>query len=90
MQHVHYHAFASLLPRVPEGLTVSSRRNFLKAGLAGLAGLSLPALLRHRDAADLAATIYRHMDVPLDAEYLDPTGRPVPIVYNGKPVEELF
>jgi hypothetical protein len=30
------------------------------------------------------------MDVPLDAEYLDPTGRPVPIVYNGKPVEELF
>jgi hypothetical protein len=40
--------------------------------------------------ADLAATIYRHVDVPLDAEYLDPTGRPVPIVYNGKPVAELF
>ena len=48
MHHAHPHAFASLLPRVPEGLTVSSRRNFLKAGLAGLAGLSLPALLRRR------------------------------------------
>ena len=28
-----------------------SRRNLLKAGLAGLAGLSLPGLLRHRAAA---------------------------------------
>jgi hypothetical protein len=35
-------------PRQPEGLTIASRRNFLKAGLAGLAGLSVPALLRHR------------------------------------------
>jgi hypothetical protein len=40
--------------------------------------------------ADLAATIFRHMNVPLDADYVDGTGRPVPIVYNGKPVEELF
>jgi uncharacterized protein (DUF1501 family) len=40
--------------------------------------------------ADLAATIYRHMGVPLDVEYLDGTGRPIPAVYNGKPVEELF
>jgi hypothetical protein len=40
--------------------------------------------------ADLAATIYRHMGVPLDAEYVDTTGRPIPIVYNGSPVEELF
>jgi hypothetical protein len=39
---------------VPEGLTVSSRRSFLKAGFAGLAGLSLPALLRHREAAAAA------------------------------------
>lgn len=39
---------------------------------------------------DLAATIYQHMGVPLDAEYLDGSGRPVPIVYNGKPVAELF
>jgi hypothetical protein len=40
--------------------------------------------------ADLAATIYRHMGVPLDASYLDPTGRPIPIVLeNGKPIHEL-
>jgi hypothetical protein len=41
-------------------------------------------------AADLAATIYQHFGVPLDAEYLDGTGRPVPIVYNGSPIHELF
>ena len=41
-------------------------------------------------AADLAATLYRHLGVPLDAEYIDGTGRPVPIVYNGSPIHELF
>jgi hypothetical protein len=40
--------------------------------------------------ADLAATIYQHMGVPLDAEYVDATGRPIPIVYNGKPIAELI
>jgi hypothetical protein len=59
MPHGHDHAFTSLLPRVPEGLTVSSRRNFLKAGLAGMAGLSLPALLRQRDAAAAGARAAR-------------------------------
>jgi uncharacterized protein (DUF1501 family) len=49
--HDHRHAFAALNAREPEGLVVASRRNFLKAGLAGLAGLSLPALLRHRACA---------------------------------------
>jgi hypothetical protein len=39
---------------------------------------------------DLAATIYRHMGVPLDASYLDPTGRPRPIVENGRPIAELL
>jgi len=38
---------------------------------------------------DIAATIYHHMDVPLDATYLDPTGRPRYIVENGKPIREL-
>jgi hypothetical protein len=33
---------------------------------------------------------YQHMGVPLDAEYVDTTGRPIPIVYNGKPIAELF
>ena len=40
--------------------------------------------------SDLAATIYRHMGVPLDATYLDPTGRPRAIVDTGKPIEALF
>jgi len=40
---------------------------------------------------DLAATIYRHMEVPLDASYLDHRGRPRPIVdNNGQPIRELF
>jgi len=40
---------------------------------------------------DLAATIYRHMDVPLDATFLDNSGRPHPIVQlNGRPIAELF
>jgi hypothetical protein len=40
---------------------------------------------------DLAATIYRHMDVPLDSVYYDHRGRPRPIVdNNGQPIRELF
>ena len=39
---------------------------------------------------DLAATIYRHMGVPLDATYLDGTGRPRFIVEHGSPIAELF
>jgi hypothetical protein len=41
--------------------------------------------------ADLAATIYHHMGVPLDATYLDHTGRPRYIVENsGRPIAELM
>jgi hypothetical protein len=40
---------------------------------------------------DLAATIFRHMDVPLDFSYLDNRGRPrVVIENNGQPLRELF
>ena len=39
---------------------------------------------------DLAATIYQHMGVPLDATYTDATGRPRFIVEQGSPVAELF
>lgn len=39
---------------------------------------------------DLAATIYRHMEVPLDTTYLDFRGRPLYIVEDGSPIEELF
>src|SRR4051794_36317238 len=52
MTHSHrHHAFGSLNPRVQEGLVVRSRRNMLKAGLAGMAGLTVPALLRERSLA---------------------------------------
>ncbi|MFO0891804.1 MAG: DUF1501 domain-containing protein [Isosphaeraceae bacterium] len=40
--------------------------------------------------ADLAATLYRHMAVPLDAFYEDGTGRPRPIVDHGEAISELF
>jgi hypothetical protein len=39
---------------------------------------------------DLAATIYRHMEVPLDGTYLNHQGRPVPIVEEGRPIAELW
>ncbi|MEC8799313.1 MAG: DUF1501 domain-containing protein, partial [Planctomycetota bacterium] len=40
--------------------------------------------------ADLAATIYRHMSVPLDTTYLDHRGRPNYVVDGGVPIGELF
>jgi hypothetical protein len=46
--HSHPHAFGWLNPAAREGLTLS-RRNLLKAGLAGFGGLTLPGLLRARD-----------------------------------------
>jgi hypothetical protein len=50
-EHCHDHAFRSFYSRMREGLVLASRRNFLKAGWAGLAGLSLPKLLRHHAQA---------------------------------------
>jgi hypothetical protein len=38
---------------------------------------------------DLAATIYRHMGVPLDGTYLDARGRPRHYVERGEPIREL-
>jgi uncharacterized protein (DUF1501 family) len=38
---------------------------------------------------DLAATIYRHFGVPLDATYTDFRGRPRNIVEDGAPIAEL-
>ncbi|HEY7426285.1 MAG TPA: DUF1501 domain-containing protein [Gemmataceae bacterium] len=49
--HTHQHAFRNFRPSEREGLTLLSRRNMLKAGLAGLAGLSVPTLLRQRACA---------------------------------------
>ena len=40
---------------------------------------------------DLAATVYRHMGVPLDATYEDTSGRPIHVVPgSGQPIKELF
>ena len=50
-RHTHSHAFHGFRPLEREGLTLLSRRNMLKAGLAGLAGLSVPGLLRQRALA---------------------------------------
>jgi hypothetical protein len=39
---------------------------------------------------DLAATIYHHMGVPLDATYTDHQGRPIYAVQDGEPIRELI
>ena len=43
--HHERHAFQNFYGDVCEGLTVRSRRGVLKAGLAGVAGLSLPEII---------------------------------------------
>jgi hypothetical protein len=50
-EHRHRHAFDQFNPLERDGLVVASRRNLLKAGLAGMAGLSVPDLLRRRAGA---------------------------------------
>ncbi len=45
------HAFGSFQGRTREGLTLIDRRGMLKAGLAGVAGLSLPRLLKAQAAS---------------------------------------
>ncbi|MCA9054941.1 MAG: DUF1501 domain-containing protein [Planctomycetaceae bacterium] len=49
--HHAQHAFSAWRPLDREGLTVVSRRNLLKVGFAGVAGLSLPTLLKAREQA---------------------------------------
>jgi hypothetical protein len=41
-----HHAFTSFNALEREGLVLLSRRNLLKASLAGIAGLTVPSLLR--------------------------------------------
>ncbi|MBX3436770.1 MAG: DUF1501 domain-containing protein [Planctomycetaceae bacterium] len=59
------HAFTHLNPLNREGVTVLSRRNMLKAGMAGMAGLSLPGLLRARAEAAAAGDSISHKSVIL-------------------------
>lgn len=49
--HLDQHAFGNFHGHVREGLTVLGRRSMLKAGLAGMAGLSLPGLMAAKEAA---------------------------------------
>jgi hypothetical protein len=40
--------------------------------------------------SDLAATVFQHLQIPLDGQWVNPQGRPVPIVTEGgQPVPEL-
>ena len=48
------HAFTALNARQREGMVVHDRRGMLKAGIAGLAGLTLPGYLKARAAATAA------------------------------------
>src|SRR5687767_8708879 len=48
--HRHPHAFGSFHASQREGLLLPSRRNLFKAGLAGVAGLTLPRLLQAQEA----------------------------------------
>ena len=54
-EHDHRNAFGFFNARSREGLVYEGRRGMLKAGLAGIAGLTLPELLRARAAPQLAA-----------------------------------
>jgi hypothetical protein len=40
--------------------------------------------------SDLAATVFRHLQIPLDSQWVSPQGRPMPIVTEGgRPLAEL-
>ena len=52
------HAFGAFGGTSREGLCLVSRRNMMKAGLAGIAGLSLPDLMQHRASAATAGQSY--------------------------------
>jgi uncharacterized protein (DUF1501 family) len=38
---------------------------------------------------DVLATLYRHLGVDTTVHYTHPTGRPVPVLPSGKPIDEL-
>jgi hypothetical protein len=60
------HAFRSFGGTTREGLCLAGRRNMIKAGMAGIAGLSLPGLLKYRaDAAAAGQAVASHRSVIL-------------------------
>src|SRR3954463_10772762 len=72
--HTHASAFTCFHPRIREGLTLPSRRNLLKAGLAGVAGLTLPGVLRAREsgAAKKSVILLWMAGGPSQIDTLDP------------------
>ena len=41
--------------------------------------------------SDLAATVFKFLEIDLESHWTSPQGRPVPIVTeSGKPIHELF
>jgi hypothetical protein len=38
---------------------------------------------------DLMATVFHVLGIPQDLHYIDPTGRPMPMINSGKPIAEL-
>ena len=49
--HPHINTFSDFHGTLREGVSVTDRRGMIKAGMAGLAGLSLPGLLQAREAS---------------------------------------
>lgn len=39
---------------------------------------------------DILATVYRHLGIATDTHFLNASGRPIPILPSGKPIEELW
>jgi hypothetical protein len=39
---------------------------------------------------DVLATLYQHLGIDTEAQYLNNTGRPITVLPEGKPIEELF
>jgi hypothetical protein len=77
------HAFENYAGNTADGLTLRSRRNLLKAGLVGLAGLPLTELLRARSEA---ATTGRPMKSAKSCILLWMTGGPSHIdTWDSKP-----
>src|SRR6476646_11763248 len=64
-EHRENHAFLGLNARVAEGVRLVRRRSTLKAGLAGMAGLSLPGLLAAKEEAAKAGQGKRNKSVIL-------------------------
>lgn len=85
--HSHQHSFQDLNALSREGIVVSSRRNMIKASVAGMAGLTLPNLLQARAAA---ATMGRETQKNKSVILLWMTGGPSQIdTWDPKPDRPL-